>query len=67
MLSFDYYIFISYILNVSPNKDNQSKIWWTNDLKKLKSSMLVIKYKIFQTEEDKIKYKRLRKDFKNIK
>ena len=51
---------------ISSNKDKQSKIWWTNDLKKLKSSMLVIKYKIFQTEEDKIKYKRLRKDFKNL-
>jgi len=51
---------------ISSNKDKQSKIWWTNDLKKLKSSMLVIKYKIIQSEEDKINYKRLRKDFKNL-
>ena len=42
---------------ISSNKDKQIKKWWTNDLNKLKSSMLVIKYKICQSEEDKIEYK----------
>jgi len=43
---------------ISSNKDKQIKKWWTNDLNKLKSSMLVIKYKI--------EYKRLKKEFKNL-
>ena len=49
---------------ISFNKDKQIKKWWTNDLNKLKASMLVIKYKICQSEEDKIEYKRLKKEFK---
>jgi hypothetical protein len=51
---------------VSSNKNKQVKIWWTNDLNKLKSSMLIIKYKIFQSEYDKIEYKRLKKCFKDL-
>ena len=51
---------------ISSNKDKQIKKWWTNDLNKLKASMLVIKYKICQSEEDKIEYKRLKKEFKKI-